>query len=386
MPDIEPITREETYYSRAAGNDVEIPEPVTNKEHFLYALATGDTENLPEAVTREEHFIEAAAESGGGDVRVVQLTATENGTYRAPAGSAYSPVVVATSAPTISSLTATENGTYTAPEGTAYSPVYVSTVASRISVQLSIDPHDTDVTIYGPLGSGGGEIYAYTRVVPSESITSYSLSVVKNDSAYTNLCLSDGYEFVYLTGHAIVSNQGKTVQIRGEASLRIKPIDGYKPTLDPERIDGTVAVPFSMDVATEIHNKCNNSAPTAAATINVPVMGMGVLPCVVLAGGGDGTTSARYLMCGAAMPVIDDRHGMLTLLYELDSETFDPDTSQVIVTPLANVGLVQKKAFSVSTSGGTTSVTDVSALVFNSATTVTFISRYEHGQTTQPDE
>lgn len=156
--------------------------------------------------------------------------------------------------------------------------------------------------------------------------------------------------------------------------------------VDPERIDGTVAVPFSMDVAAEIHSKCNNIAPTAAATINVPVTGMGVLPCVVLAGGGDGTNTMRALICGAAMPTSSTNYGMVTLTYSLDTESIDPETSQSIITPLDNVALVDKKVFGITTGGSSTSVNDLSTLVPTTATTVTFISRYEHGQATQPDE
>lgn len=39
MPDLTPITREEKYLSAAAGNDVDLPEPITREEHFLLAVA-----------------------------------------------------------------------------------------------------------------------------------------------------------------------------------------------------------------------------------------------------------------------------------------------------------------------------------------------------------
>ena len=69
--------------------------------------------------------------SAPGDVLVLPLTVTSNGTYTAPSGSAYSPVVV--NVPqgeggdvTVEPLTITSNGTYTAPTGKAYSPVTVA--------------------------------------------------------------------------------------------------------------------------------------------------------------------------------------------------------------------------------------------------------------------
>ena len=67
---------------------------------------------------------------GGEQITVESLTATENKTYTAPTGTAYSPVVV--NVPdipaVIQSLTVTGDGTYTAPSGVdGYSPVVVDT-------------------------------------------------------------------------------------------------------------------------------------------------------------------------------------------------------------------------------------------------------------------
>ena len=36
---LEPITREEKYLAKAAGQSVEVPEPITRKEMFLDAVA-----------------------------------------------------------------------------------------------------------------------------------------------------------------------------------------------------------------------------------------------------------------------------------------------------------------------------------------------------------
>ena len=98
-------------------------------------------------------------EGGGGDVSVEELSVTDNGTYTAPAGKAYSPVKVnvpkgitpsgtksitangnydvtsfasalvnvPSSAPTTQALTVTENGTYNVPSGVdGFNPVTVN--------------------------------------------------------------------------------------------------------------------------------------------------------------------------------------------------------------------------------------------------------------------
>lgn len=67
---------------------------------------------------------------GGGDITVESLSVSQNGTYTATTGKAYSPVTVSVPQTTVSSLSVTENGTYTATEGTAYSPVTVNVPSS----------------------------------------------------------------------------------------------------------------------------------------------------------------------------------------------------------------------------------------------------------------
>lgn len=56
---------------------------------------------------------------GGSEITVTELNVTENGTYTAPAGSAYNPVNVEVPAPSpnLEDITITENGTYQASEG-----------------------------------------------------------------------------------------------------------------------------------------------------------------------------------------------------------------------------------------------------------------------------
>jgi hypothetical protein len=85
---MEPITRDEMLLD---GQDL---TPITRKEMFLKRLYD-KTQEVPEPITREEWFLKKAAEGGGGgDITVESLSVTENGTYTAPSGKAYSPVTV----------------------------------------------------------------------------------------------------------------------------------------------------------------------------------------------------------------------------------------------------------------------------------------------------
>ena len=69
-----PITRKEMFLAKAAGQDVETPTPITREEMFLSKIS-----------------------GGGASINVQPLNATENGTYTAPSGVAYSPVSVISS-------------------------------------------------------------------------------------------------------------------------------------------------------------------------------------------------------------------------------------------------------------------------------------------------
>lgn len=72
--------------------------------------------------------IAKAIGGGGSDVTVEALTATENKTYTAPSGKAYSPVTVNVPGPTLITKTVTDSGTYAASSDNAdgYSSVTVN--------------------------------------------------------------------------------------------------------------------------------------------------------------------------------------------------------------------------------------------------------------------
>ena len=93
---MEPITRSEMLM------DGQYVEPITRKEKIL----SGDD---LEPVTREEYFLKKYRHSGG-DVDVVQLTATTNKVYTAPEGKAYNPVLVDVALPQNAYLLESQSG------------------------------------------------------------------------------------------------------------------------------------------------------------------------------------------------------------------------------------------------------------------------------------
>ena len=88
-----PITRSEQYLAKIAGNEPTLPVPITREERYLAKIAGEDVDIPPEPITRTEQYLAAIAENGGG-VEVEALSATQNITYTAPEGKAYSPVTV----------------------------------------------------------------------------------------------------------------------------------------------------------------------------------------------------------------------------------------------------------------------------------------------------
>lgn len=82
-----------------------------------------------------------AEASSGEDVSVMALSVTQNGTYTAESGYAYSPIYVdieCGESVFVEPLNVTANGTYTAEAGTAYSPVSVNVPSDYSTAQVSI--------------------------------------------------------------------------------------------------------------------------------------------------------------------------------------------------------------------------------------------------------
>ena len=95
----EPLTRTEQYLNRTATGGGTIPdEPLTRVEMYLNKIATGSGNTPDEPLTRVEMYLAEIAENGGGgvdpgDISLVTLNVSQNGTTNAPSGKAYNKVV-----------------------------------------------------------------------------------------------------------------------------------------------------------------------------------------------------------------------------------------------------------------------------------------------------
>ncbi len=85
MDDLNPVTRTERLLD---GEDL----TPTNREEMFIRRIYDKTQEIPEPINRKEYFLKKAGEASG-DVTVVPLNITENGTY-SEQGKAYSPVTV----------------------------------------------------------------------------------------------------------------------------------------------------------------------------------------------------------------------------------------------------------------------------------------------------
>lgn len=150
------------YFLNPSGEEIQIGtgEPITIEalsvtENGTYTAQEGKA-YTPVTVNVPQTIIEA-------------LTATENNTYTAPEGKAYSPVTVNIPQTIIEALSVTENGTYTAQEGKAYSPVNVNVPSGLANVVngsfklTSEGAHNIEIPY-----SGSGNLYALLIVVKGD--------------------------------------------------------------------------------------------------------------------------------------------------------------------------------------------------------------------------
>lgn len=121
------ITRKEALLKSISGGESANVSPITREEQYLSYIA-GESNSYPsQPITREEVYLDKIAKSGissgGSGVNVQSLSVTENGTYTAPRGVAYSPIFVDVETEEIptqeKTVDITENGTteITADEG-----------------------------------------------------------------------------------------------------------------------------------------------------------------------------------------------------------------------------------------------------------------------------
>ena len=90
---VSPGDREEEYLSAIAEGQTANIDPATREEALLYAIANGDKNPNIDPASRKEALLKVIAEQGAG-AEVESLSVTENGTYTADEGKAYSPVTV----------------------------------------------------------------------------------------------------------------------------------------------------------------------------------------------------------------------------------------------------------------------------------------------------
>lgn len=137
-------------------------------------------------------------------------------------------------------------------------------------------------------------------------------------------------------------------------------------------ITGTIANPFSIEVAEEIHAGCFLGMATKTATIYVPFFGRGYVPCAIFGQGTkDGSGGVRALLCGMGAFLGNITYGLVTLTYVLDS---DASPYETLEAPMLSV----RKALQI-TAGDTPAVQDMSAMLPETATTYTVISTSKGG-------
>ena len=89
---------------------------ITNTD-YIYVSGTGSVEVIAQGIPDSPYKgCGGGSGGGGGDITVESLSVTDNGTYTAPSGKAYSPVSVDVQ-PTLQPIKITENGVYTVPSG-----------------------------------------------------------------------------------------------------------------------------------------------------------------------------------------------------------------------------------------------------------------------------
>lgn len=188
----------DSIYLSTAGSDY----TVANGQRVAYPL--GDDSVIVRAGGSAIPFKKGS--KGGDATEVESLEATENKTYTAPTGKAYSPVVVNVPAvpPVIQQLTATSEGTYTAPSGVdGYSPVIVD-----MSYRLPDAYEQLDYIICPSFSASAG--FSISDAMPGYTIIDFTVSLIESTNseiAFGGYNGGNKYEFYVknMTG-AVFSN------------------------------------------------------------------------------------------------------------------------------------------------------------------------------------
>ena len=138
---------------------------------------------------------------GGSEITVTELNVTENGTYPAPSGVAYSPVYVnvPTPAPNLENITITENGSFQASEG--YDGIGTATV--------NVPPHLPDTQLVCE--------YDFTSATPKVDKVRFGVEVYSNYVTFdtTKGCIFDSASSRLLNTYYSL-NQGECYKIEIE--------------------------------------------------------------------------------------------------------------------------------------------------------------------------
>lgn len=210
-----PQSRNEALLQNILGANYDLGEPQSRNEALLMKLAGEDVDVDFEPQSRIEALLMEIIDQGGGGVEVEPLSVTENGTYTADEGTAFSPVTV--NVPTIINepLSVTENGTYTAPQGSGYSPVTVNVSGEDI---LDNTQPTGAITSLKSGSANNGVCYGRTGIT---SITAPNLQSINLRAFYgcTSLETVNFPEIVGFGGTAAYSS-GHNECFRGCTSLK----------------------------------------------------------------------------------------------------------------------------------------------------------------------
>ena len=155
---------------------------ITNTD-YIYVSGTGSVEVIAQGIPDSPYKgCGGGSGGGGGDITVESLSVTDNGTYTAPSGKAYSPVSVDVQ-PTLGTKSVTTNGTYTASSDNldGYSSVTVDV--------------PSDIQQINPFDSGASTISLYNSngvVVNSSSINTDgtgALNISESSAGYEGMVI-----------------------------------------------------------------------------------------------------------------------------------------------------------------------------------------------------
>lgn len=239
------ITRKESLLKSIADGTSSSLKPITREEQYLAYIA-GESNSFPTTpITREEAFLDKIAKrgagGGGSSINVQPLTVTENGTWDAPEGQAYDPVIVDVK-PITEPITITENGVYPVPKvsGGALDYGKEATFKNKITVEeitnyldgvgFEIQTDATQSMLMYTLENGTLMIgWSNGVLIPQEA--GYHIMVVPNEVEIT------GTGYTYLAGFPSYPDGGWYAinTIAGKIIPWATPITVAFTTPDPDR-------------------------------------------------------------------------------------------------------------------------------------------------------